>query len=38
MPEILLSQIVSGLVLSGLYVLIAIGLSIICGLLGIVTA
>jgi branched-chain amino acid transport system permease protein len=34
--EILLSQIVSGLVLGGLYVLIAIGLSIIFGLLGIV--
>ncbi len=36
MVEILLSQIVSGLVLGGLYVLIAIGLSIIFGLLGIV--
>jgi branched-chain amino acid transport system permease protein len=36
MLEILLSQIVSGLVLGGLYVLIAIGLSIIFGLLGIV--
>jgi branched-chain amino acid transport system permease protein len=34
--EILLSQVVSGLVLGGLYVLIAIGLSIIFGLLGIV--
>ena len=36
MLEVLLSQIVSGLVLGGLYVLIAIGLSIIFGLLGIV--
>lgn len=36
MVEILLSQVVSGLVLGGLYVLIAIGLSIIFGLLGIV--
>ena len=36
MFEILLSQIASGLVLGGLYVLIAIGLSIIFGLLGIV--
>jgi branched-chain amino acid transport system permease protein len=36
MLDILLSQIVSGLVLGGLYVLIAIGLSIIFGLLGIV--
>src|SRR5260370_17373255 len=36
MLEILLSQTVSGLVLGGLYVLIAIGLSIIFGLLGIV--
>src|SRR5258708_33357430 len=36
MMEILLSQTVSGLVLGGLYVLIAIGLSIIFGLLGIV--
>ena len=36
MLEILLSQVVSGLVLGGLYVLIAIGLSIIFGLLGIV--
>ncbi|MFL5254715.1 MAG: branched-chain amino acid ABC transporter permease [Rhodopila sp.] len=36
MIEILLSQIASGLVLGGLYVLIAIGLSIIFGLLGIV--
>ncbi len=35
-PEILLSQLASGLVLGGLYVLIAIGLSIIFGLLGIV--
>jgi branched-chain amino acid transport system permease protein len=34
--DILLSQIVSGLVLGGLYVLIAIGLSIVFGLLGIV--
>ena len=36
MLEILLSQVVSGLILGGLYVLIAIGLSIIFGLLGIV--
>src|ERR1700742_4374016 len=36
MLDILLSQIASGLVLGGLYVLIAIGLSIIFGLLGIV--
>ncbi len=36
MLDILLSQIVAGLVLGGLYVLIAIGLSIIFGLLGIV--
>jgi branched-chain amino acid transport system permease protein len=36
MLDIFLSQIVSGLVLGGLYVLIAIGLSIIFGLLGIV--
>ncbi|MFO1024315.1 MAG: branched-chain amino acid ABC transporter permease [Acetobacteraceae bacterium] len=36
MLEILLSQTASGLVLGGLYVLIAIGLSIIFGLLGIV--
>src|SRR6202046_1971817 len=36
MLEIILSQIVNGLVLGGLYVLIAIGLSIIFGLLGIV--
>jgi branched-chain amino acid transport system permease protein len=36
MLEIVLSQIASGLVLGGLYVLIAIGLSIIFGLLGIV--
>ncbi len=35
-PEVLLSQLASGLVLGGLYVLIAIGLSIIFGLLGIV--
>jgi len=36
MLEILMSQIVSGLVVGSLYVLIAIGLSIIFGLLGIV--
>jgi branched-chain amino acid transport system permease protein len=36
MLDILLSQTVSGLVLGGLYVLIAIGLSIVFGLLGIV--
>jgi branched-chain amino acid transport system permease protein len=36
MLDILLSQIAAGLVLGGLYVLIAIGLSIIFGLLGIV--
>src|SRR4030088_726014 len=36
MLEILLSQTVSGLVLGGLYVLLAIGLSVIFGLLGIV--
>ena len=36
MLDIILSQIASGLVLGGLYVLIAIGLSIIFGLLGIV--
>ncbi len=36
MLDILLSQVVNGLVLGGLYVLIAIGLSIIFGLLGIV--
>ena len=36
MRELILSQTVSGLVLGGLYVLIAIGLSIIFGLLGIV--
>jgi len=36
MLDIILSQTVSGLVLGGLYVLIAIGLSIIFGLLGIV--
>ncbi|MBV9861965.1 MAG: branched-chain amino acid ABC transporter permease [Alphaproteobacteria bacterium] len=36
MLDMILSQIVSGLVLGGLYVLIAIGLSIIFGLLGIV--
>src|SRR5579862_7664951 len=35
-PELIFSQIASGLVLGGLYVLIAIGLSIIFGLLGIV--
>ena len=35
-PGIILSQVASGLVLGGLYVLIAIGLSIIFGLLGIV--
>jgi branched-chain amino acid transport system permease protein len=36
MFDVILSQTVSGLVLGGLYVLIAIGLSIIFGLLGIV--
>ncbi|MBU6497118.1 MAG: branched-chain amino acid ABC transporter permease [Rhodospirillales bacterium] len=36
MLDIILSQITAGLVLGGLYVLIAIGLSIIFGLLGIV--
>jgi branched-chain amino acid transport system permease protein len=36
MLDLILSQTVSGLVLGGLYVLIAIGLSIIFGLLGIV--
>jgi branched-chain amino acid transport system permease protein len=36
MADLILSQIVNGLVLGGLYVLIAIGLSIIFGLLGIV--
>ena len=36
MLDIVLSQVASGLVLGGLYVLIAIGLSIIFGLLGIV--
>ena len=36
MLDIILSQVASGLVLGGLYVLIAIGLSIIFGLLGIV--
>ena len=36
MLDIVVSQIVSGLVVGGLYVLIAIGLSIIFGLLGIV--
>lgn len=36
MLDIILSQIAAGLVLGGLYVLIAIGLSIIFGLLGIV--
>ena len=34
--DVLLSQLAAGLVLGGLYVLIAIGLSIIFGLLGIV--
>ena len=34
MLDIILSQTVSGLVLGGLYVLIAIGLSIVFGLLG----
>ena len=36
MAEMLLSQVANGLVLGFLYVLLAIGLSIICGLLGIV--
>jgi len=36
MAEMVLSQIANGLVLGFLYVLLAIGLSIICGLLGIV--
>src|SRR3954463_10037606 len=36
MAELILSQIVNGLVLGFLYVLIAIGLSIIFGMLGIV--
>jgi branched-chain amino acid transport system permease protein len=36
MLDIILSQVASGLVLGGLYVLIAIGLSIIFGMLGIV--
>ena len=36
MLDVLLSQVATGLVLGGLYVLIAIGLSIIFGLLGIV--
>jgi branched-chain amino acid transport system permease protein len=36
MADIVLSQIANGLVLGFLYVLLAIGLSIICGLLGIV--
>ena len=36
MLDIILSQVASGLVMGGLYVLIAIGLSIIFGLLGIV--
>ncbi|MBN8899906.1 MAG: branched-chain amino acid ABC transporter permease, partial [Rhodospirillales bacterium] len=36
MLDVILSQVASGLVLGGLYVLIAIGLSIIFGLLGIV--
>src|ERR1700727_3402332 len=35
-PGLILSQIASGLVLGGLYVLIAVGLSIIFGMLGIV--
>jgi branched-chain amino acid transport system permease protein len=34
--DVILSQVATGLVLGGLYVLIAIGLSIIFGLLGIV--
>jgi len=34
--DLVLSQLANGLVLGGLYVLIAIGLSIIFGLLGIV--
>ncbi|EGD01395.1 inner-membrane translocator, partial [Burkholderia sp. TJI49] len=36
MAEMVLSQVANGLVLGFLYVLLAIGLSIICGLLGIV--
>ena len=36
MLDVILSQVATGLVLGGLYVLIAIGLSIIFGLLGIV--
>src|ERR1700728_4619703 len=36
MLDVILSQVAAGLVLGGLYVLIAIGLSIIFGLLGIV--
>ena len=36
MLDVVLSQVATGLVLGGLYVLIAIGLSIIFGLLGIV--
>jgi len=36
MAEMILSQVANGLVLGFLYVLLAIGLSIICGLLGIV--
>ena len=36
MLDVILSQVATGLVLDGLYVLIAIGLSIIFGLLGIV--
>ena len=36
MLDVLLSQVAAGLVLGGLYVMIAIGLSIIFGLLGIV--
>ncbi len=36
MAELIISQIVNGLVLGFLYVLVAIGLSIIFGMLGIV--
>jgi len=36
MTELIVSQIVNGLVLGFLYVLIAIGLSIILGMLGVV--
>ena len=36
MTELIISQVVNGLVLGFLYVLIAIGLSIIFGMLGIV--